>query len=100
MASWENDSKAGKLTKRLNNLMRIAKGAEANIMHALSLLEQELPLESAQGTKVIARKCLLKQDLESVQWHVRRIKSFCDELKQHNPEYQPRHVAAKKRKGK
>lgn len=98
MPKWENDSKVGKLSKRINHLKRVTKGGKGNILHALDMVLAELPqgevynTVSALRTRALAKLLMVELCLDDIDW-------LYEQLKDVDPEYKPK-WPAKKRKGK
>lgn len=97
MATRENDSKAGRLSKRINFLKRVTKGGKGNILHAMDMVIEELP----EGYRAFAFiiKAQAEGELKKIEDYLETIDEVYETLKALDPEYQPKHKP-KKRKAK
>lgn len=102
MATRENDSKAGRLSKRINFLKRVTKGCTGNIMHAMDMVAAEFPAHDtnpAIADSVSAVRLKIYAKAVMIQEYADFISNLYEELKVLDPEYQPKHKP-KKRKAK
>lgn len=104
MPSWDNDTKAGKLTKRMNNLLRISMGSVGNVNHALDLVLQEVP-QGAKAREIMALKDHIDTKLCQLMALVSEVNATCEKIKVIYPDYRVKEASirrreCKKRKGK
>lgn len=97
MPKWEDDSKAGRLSKRINFLKRVTKGGKGNIMHALDMVMQEVPV--SRQAEVASLKEWTEEHFERIEFYADLIDQLYATLKDYDPEYKLKHKP-KKRKPK
>ena len=97
MPKWEDDSKAGRLSKRINFLKRVTKGSKSNILHALDMVMQEVPERERVRMGLILAN--VERHFQTIEYYLHGIDSIYELLKDYDPEYKLKHKP-KKRKPK
>lgn len=95
MPKWEDDSKAGRLSKRINFLKRVTKGGKGNILHAMDMVMQEFPAEEQEQLSRI--KARLEGYFNRIDYYVDDVSRRYERLKETDPEYKPKHKPRKRK---
>lgn len=95
MPTPENDSKAGRLSKRINFLKKITKGSKGNILHAMDMVMEEVP--ESEREYVGKLKSRMEGYLRCVEYYLIDIDSLYELLKNCDPEYKPKHKPRKRK---
>jgi len=100
MPAPENDSKAGRLSKRINFLKKITKGSKGNILHAMDMVIAEFPSAEENPSLVNtldAIRLRVLNKLIMIEEYSKDIEDFYEKLKVHNPEYKLKHKPRKRK---